>query len=369
MNLTALRRAVQLVLMALVILSALPAQPADARQTLKKAIWGPVRVDGVSQFPIYRDLGAGIYEMGLTWDSIAPTRPARPAEPDDPAYRWPPEVADAIREASRHGMRVSLLVQGAPRWANGGRSRRWAPRRPRDLARFVTAASRRYPQVRHWMIWGEPTKKRNFQPLFAERRDRPLTRRMRRGPHTYARLLDAAYGALKRTSRRNLVIGGNTYTTGAVSPLNWIKNLRLPNGRVPRMDMYGHNPFSAREPDLRRAPLGHGFVDFCTLDTMARWIDRYLGRPGGRRLKLFLSEFSVPTDHIGYEGNFYVTRRTAARWVSSALRITRRWSRIYTFGWIGLYDEAPIPTGDAQNRGLLDYRGRRKPAYEAYKRG
>ena len=31
----------------------------------KKGIWGPVRVDGVSQFPIYRELGAGVYHTSL----------------------------------------------------------------------------------------------------------------------------------------------------------------------------------------------------------------------------------------------------------------------------------------------------------------
>ncbi len=135
------------------------------------------------------------------------------------------------------------------------------------------------------------------------------------------------------------------------------------------MDMYGHNPFSARRPRLKSRAMRNGLADFGTLDTMAKWIDRYLGRRKGRRLKLFLSEYSVATDHAGYESNFYVSRRTAARWISSALRDARRWWRIYTFGWIGLYDEAPRPNGDEQNRGLLDYLGRRKPAYEAYKRG
>jgi hypothetical protein len=219
------------------------------------------------------------------------------------------------------------------------------------------------------MIWGEPTRRANFQPLVHERRDRPLTRRMRRGPRTYARLLDSAYVALKRSNRRNLVIGGNTLVTGDVSPYNWIKNLRLPNGKAPRMDLYGHNPFGARRPNLRRRALGHGFADFSTLDTLARWIDRYLRRPGGRRKRLFLSEYSVATDHIGYESNFYVSRGTAASWLRSALRITRRWWRIHTFGWVGLYDEPPRPSGDEMNRGLLDHLGRRKPAYEAYKRG
>ena len=79
---------------------------------------------------------------------------------------------------------------------------------------------------------------------------------MRRGPHRYARILDASYGALKRVSRKNLVIGGNTFTTGDISVLNWIKNLKLPNGKPPRMDMYGHNPFNNRPPVLHGPAAG-----------------------------------------------------------------------------------------------------------------
>ena len=343
---------------------------ADADSSTKKAIWGPVRVDGVSQFPIYRDLEAGIYQIKMHWNGVARTRPERPTDPGDPAYRWPPSIDDAVAEARRHGISVAILIAGTPGWANGGRDHRWAPRRPADFGRFARAASRRYPSVRLWMIWGEPTRRKNFQPLVHERRDRPLTRQMKRGPHRYARMLDSAYVQLKRQSGSNLVIGGNSFTTGDVSPLNWIRNLRLPNGRPPRMDMYGHNPFSNRRPYLNRPPLGHGFADFSDLDLLARWVDRWLGRPRGkRRMKLFLSELFWPTDHPNHEFNFWVDRRTAASWLTTALRITRRWSRIYTLGWFSLYDDRPRPKGDEVNRGLLDRSGRRKPAYLAYKRG
>jgi hypothetical protein len=67
-------------------------------------------------------------------------------------------------------------------------------------------------------------------------------------PRRYARLLGAAYGALKSVSPRNLVIGGNKFTGGDISPTNWARYLLLPNGRQARMDMWGHNPFSRREP-------------------------------------------------------------------------------------------------------------------------
>jgi hypothetical protein len=338
---------------------------AEARKpSVKKAIWGPVEVNGVSQFPIYSDLGAGIYMRVLEWHSAAPTRPRHATRPDDPAYRWPPELDRAIEEGRRHGIRVALTVMWSPRWANGGRTPEWAPR-PRHYARFIRAAARRYPSVRLWQIWGEPSRHANFKPMRSS---------SARGPRRYARVLDAAYAALKRENTRNLVIGGNTLTTGDVGPLTFIQGMRLPSGRPPRMDMYGHNPFTARRPALRKPHLGDGYADFSDLDTLVHWVDRHLGRrPGGGRLKLFLSEFTIPTDHPNYEFNFYVGRNTAASWLRSALRITRRWPRIYTLGWISLYDEKPNGRngthGDEPHRGLLDWTGAKKPAYFAYRRG
>ena len=49
--------------------------------------------------------------------------------------------------------------------------------------------------------------------------------------------------------------------------------------------------------------------------------------------------------------------------------MTRAWSRIYTFGYLGLYDDALRPDGEQVERGLIERDGTRKPAYEAFKRG
>ena len=343
---------------------------AEAGQTIKKSIWGPSVREGVSQFPIYKDLGAGLYHRGLLWSDIATRRPKKAMDPSDPAYRWPAEMDFILSEAARHGMQVSLTVLGSPAWANGGRPRSFAPRDPRDFARFIRAASRRYPAVRHWMIWGEPSRRDNYAPLLHEIRNKPLDKARQRAPRRYARMLDLAYGALKRQNRRNLVIGGNTFTTGDISPRNWIRFMRLPDGRPPRMDLYGHNPFSARRPQLSKPPLGFGFADFSDLDTLTRWIDRYLHRgTRNRRLRLFLSEFLLPTDHPNHEFNFYVSLEVQADWLSAALRISRAWSRIYTLGWFSLYDDAPQSDGLEVNRGLMRIDGTRKPSYAAYRRG
>jgi hypothetical protein len=356
-----------------VTLAALAAVPAAGAATVtrKKAIWGPVERNGVSQFPIYADLGAGIFQYTLRWDTVAPARPARPADPADPAYRWPAELDTAVREGARYGMRVAVTLMGAPRWANGDRPANWAPVRPSDFATFAAAASRRYPRVHHWLIWGEPTKARNFRPL-APDHGRPLHGRGLRGPRRYAGILDAAYAALKRVSRRNLVIGGNTYTVGTVAPLHFIRALRLPSGRPPRMDLWGHNPFSLRAPDLARRPLGHGVADFDDLDTLVRALDRAMRHAPlrrERRLRVFISEYTLPTGHPNVEFNFHVTEATQARWIARALRIVRGWRRLYTFGYQGLYDDPVRPGHDQVERGLLRRDGTRKPAYAAFRDG
>jgi hypothetical protein len=342
------------------------APAAGAAPSRKKAMWGPTQVNGQSQFPIYRDLGVGIYEMIVRWDEVAPTRPSNPADPNEPAYHWPASADYAIREGQKYGIKVMLMLIGAPRWANGNRSRVWAPKHPADFAAFAGAASRRYPQVRRWMIWGEPTRRTSFRPLAVERhRGRRLTRSQSKGPRLYARILDASYGALKKVSRRNLVIGGNTFTVGDISPHNFIRSMRLPNGKPPRLDLYGHNPFTARRPNLRNPPSGSGFADFSDLDTLARWLDQNLRHKG---VPIFISELTWPT-HRNDAFNYHVTRKTQASWLSAALRITRRWRRIYTLGWFRLYDEPPRADNNQPEFGLLDWKGKRKPSYYAYRRG
>ena len=95
------------ILIAAIVLLALPVG-ANAAVTRKKAIWGPVTVDGRSQFPTYADLGVGIYQHALSWDAVAAQHPANATDPNDPAYNWPAEIDEAIAEGARYGIQVSL---------------------------------------------------------------------------------------------------------------------------------------------------------------------------------------------------------------------------------------------------------------------
>ena len=343
------RAAAVLVALAALHLGAGPAQAAE------KAIWGPVTLpDGRSAMPVYEELGIDTLQLGMSWADIAPQRPARPTDPADPAYRWPAELAAAESEATRRAIKLALLVSTAPPWANGGKAPIQAPDNPQDYADFVTAAARRYPSVRRWMIWGEPNRDDRFQP---NRPDDPV------GPRSYARLLDAAYGALKARSPANRVIGGMTWTGGTVKPADFLRKLRLANGRPPRLDWYGHNPFPYRFPRLSEPPIGPEYRDMSDTDTLSREVARTYGRP----VPLWLSEYTIQSDHGSSSFATFTTRASQARYVTAGFQIADDLAgAVAGLGWFSLLDEPAAP--QSANWGLLTSSSQRKPAFAAFVR-
>jgi hypothetical protein len=330
--------------------------PATASASLK-AIWGPDTLpNGRSAFPTYKKLGVDVLERQLSWRDTAKRRPAHPRDPKDPAYHWPAEMSAAIAQARSHGMRVALEIKNTPGWANGGRSGPWSPKRPGDYAAFTAAAARKYPSVRLWMIWGEPTRQGSFLPMSPG---------SRRGPRKYARMLDAAYGAIKAVKPHDTVIGGMTWTFGVQPPATFLSRMKLPNGKPPRLDWYGHNPFSVRYPDLKKRVYYPGVRDFSDLDTFLGEVRRVYKRIH-RKPRLWLSEFTVQSDHANRGFTFYVSRAAQARWLSAAYRIAANHSWIAGLGWYSLLDE-PDPHAGLTG-GLLDSAGRPKPAFRAYQR-
>lgn len=325
--------------------------PAAASAS-EKAIWGPATLpNGTSAFPTYQRLGVDTLQFTLDWRSIVPERPANPADPDDPAYAWPQEVDSAVAQAGPAGINVALLVTGSPGWANGGRSALHAPNTG-DYATFMAAASRRYPSVRRWMVWGEPNRADRFLP---NEPDSPV------GARAYAKILDAAYGSLKAVSRRNIVIGGMTWTGGDVRPAPFMKYMRLPNGKPPRLDWFGHNPFPIRFPNLREIALAGGFRDISDLDAFSR----QLRRTYGRRARFWLSEFLVLSDRASNQFELFVSRAEQARWLAAAYRIADSLPSVAGLGWLALQDQPDRP--GASNWGLLTDGGARKPAFAAFR--
>jgi hypothetical protein len=375
-----MRRPVLLLgLTAAMMLAAVPAAGAAV-----KSIWGPSSFpvgnancpngpDPCSAFPIYKQLGAQNYQMQVPWDRAAPTRPANPRDPNDPAYKWTSSEDSAVQQAAQYGMSVAILVQGTPAWANGGKGRQWVPDNLQDYADFMYAISRRYPTVHHWMIWGEPEYGINFQPMPP---NSPV------GPRVYASLLDAAYTALKQANPANLVIGGMTLNGGGpVSTPDFVRWLRVGKGkkkRPPRMDLWGHNPFEFRYPNIKKKPIGK-FRGLDDVDTLYREIQRAYGvgtkgkgkkaiaaRKGLKPPKLWLSEWTILSEQSpNLFAGFHVTPAQQAAYITAAYRMVRKLKYVKALGWYRLDDE-PNTGQIGAAWGLLTADGARKPSFAAY---
>jgi hypothetical protein len=326
------------------------------RASALKMIWGPLTMpDGSSAFPVYRRLGVQVLQLQLSWSRTARSQPASPADPSDPAYQWPGALDEAVSQASQYGIRLAVMVRESPKWANGERDPSWAPSNPADYANFLQAASRRYPTVHDWMIWGEVTREGNFNPMPA---GSPV------GPERYAALLDGAYGALKAVSRSNKVIGGMTFTTGIFGAPEFLKRMRLPGGRPPRMDYFAHNPYSTRFPDLAEQPYATGVRDINDIDTLHRELAGVY-RGHGATPKLWLSEFGISSDGPNRAFDFYVSRAVQARWVTAAFGLVDSVPYVAGLGWYDLLDE-PASIPERITEGLMTAEGAPKPAFAAY---
>ena len=338
-----------------------------APQTLKKAAWGLTAHNGQSMFPIYKDLGIGIFQTQVRWDAVAPTRPANPTDPTDPAYKWGDGLQKIITEAEANGMTVMLQLIGAPTWANGGQDFIWPATNPTDYGNFAQAIAKKYPTVRHWMVWGEPNSKRGFGPVVNGplSNNTRLNKKQQRAPKLYAQLLDAAYIGLQG---RELGQSGD-------------RRQHLP-GRRQAGDP--HPPVAALPEAPRRQPAPDGHVGPQPLHVpdpepevraLAARPDRLLRprHPGqgarqglpGQGLRLFLSEWGVPT---GFDQDLEIRVKTSAavKWVKAAMNIVFRSKlarRIYTLGW-------SVPVDTTRNpQGLLDMSLSPKPTYFPFKKG
>jgi hypothetical protein len=346
----------------LTIVFLLTTTAAASARTFDKAFFGPGQ-SFATAFPLYQDLGVQVAQMELRWNEVAASRPADPTNPADPAYHWPTGMDQILTSAQASGIQMLLIVMETPSWANGGQQDpAWAPTDPQDYANFMTAASKRYPTVKRWMIWGEPCRVGNFKPITYQPYGHALTRTQRSEVRRYAVILDDAYAALKSADPANVVIGGNTWSVCDIRPLDWVKFMRLPNGRPPRMDLYGHNPIGLIK---RQKPLPASWhvVELEDLPRLQSYIDRYLGPGSPHRIGIWLSEYFLPTTG-NPKTNFVVKPSQQAPILKAALRIARRTPTVTGFGYDYLFDAARNG-----NAGLITADGVKKPSYYAFRNG
>lgn len=346
--------------------TARPAAPVPDRTKLswpKKCIVEPSPFRGKWIFSELRTLRTRVWMSELSWAGVARRKPKRPRSPRDPAYAWPAHLSLALNQARRAGIEPVLYVNGFPAWSNGGRDSSWVPTNPIDYGNFMAAAVRRYPQVRRWIVFAEPTHYVNFQPQGGGGR---------RAPRLYARLLDAAYRAMHAVRPNVIVIGGNMHPSGknddeTTAPDTFLRYMVLPNGRRPQLDMFGINPYTER-PLGMALPYRRHRVDFNDLDWLVQQLDRYWPR---RRLRLVIEEFGWNTEHEASGWLYFVPRDKQATELAKAFRIAATFGRIDTMCWFQLYDAPPYRDGDRWlnwTSGLRTWDGAKKPSWDAFAR-
>lgn len=114
-----------------------------------------------------------------------------------------------------------------------------------------------------------------------------------------------------------------------VSAADFVRWMRLPGGRPPPLDYYGHDPFSRRFPNLRERPYFPGGRDINDIDTL----EAQLRRTYHRQVPLWLSEFTVSSDHPNRAFDFAVSRKQQARWLTAAFRLANSASYVAGMGW------------------------------------
>lgn len=150
-----------------------------------------------------------------------------------------------------------------------------------------------------------------------------------------------------------------------VFPPDFIRWLKLRNGRPLRMDMWGHNPFEARFPRLRDDPLGR-YRGFNDIDTLHKEIKQAY-RAGHRKVpRLWLSEWTIVSDRpLSLFSGFFVSKREQAVRIKAAYRIASRTPYVAGLGWFTLMDQA-AEDGNA-GWGLLKANGAKKHSFNAFK--
>ncbi len=386
----------------------------------------------------FRKLGSSTVRVIVSWSYIAPgaTKRHRPSfnATDPAAYpaanwgRWD----DIVRQAQRDGIQIDFTVSGgAPRWAEGSGiphhivgnlNRAWKPS-ARQFGEFMQAMGRRYsgsypdpanpsqslPAVHFWSIWNEPNFGEDLGPEATDGSSIDVAPRLYRG------LVDAAWGALRRTGHTHdtVVIGGLTARGqrsgpsrsnpaghpgdfAQMKPLEFIRHLYCVGnsfgplrGSVARKEgcptsasathrfrsrhpgLFGasgfaEHPYPQNLPPTRDSSNDRDFVSFSTLGRELRTLDRIQHSYGShKRYPLYIDEYGYITNPPNR--GHYVSPKTAAHYLNWAEYLSWRNPRIASTMQFLLYDPAYIPGKSGFTSGLLFVNGREKATYDAYR--
>jgi Glycosyl hydrolase catalytic core len=323
-------------------------------------------------------LNAEVLRVNLYWggpQGVARRKPANGADPDDPAYDWH-RYDRVVLNAARQRVRIAFSIFATPAWANRGRGRNRPPNNLVHLEKFAYAAAARYsgtwqrreddvrlPPVRLWIAWNEPNLNLGLVPQFRKVRGKWVIQSAR----DYAGICNAIYDGVHVTGfTGQRVACGVTAPRGnnapaqrrpSVSPLAFLRAMKRYGVRT--FDAYAHQPYyGAPRETPSTPPRARTAVTLGNIDVLVKEVTRLFGQK-----RIWLTEYGYQTRPPDL--TFGVSWAQQARYLAQAYAIAREHPRIDMLLWFLVRDEDRI---DGWQSGLVSANGKRKPAFEAFRR-
>ena len=314
------------------------------------------------------DTNATVLRTLVTWANIAPRRPRNAANPFDPAYRFN-DLDEFVRNAQARDLEVLITIWGTPRWANGGKTPNFLPRRMSDLTAFSRAVASRYsgrfagyPFVRFYSIWNESNLQLFLAPQF-DARGRSV------GPRNYARLAAAAYAGIKAGNSRAKVAVGSTSSAGRDKPLagrsathspgRFAQLVAAANPRL-KFDAWAQHPYPVPTNQKPTQRVKWPNVTLSAFPRFARSLDTWFRR---KNVRIWITEYGHEVRQDGEPRG--VSRALQARYTAQALALAKRDPRTDMFIWFIFRDHV---TSTWQS-GLRTRSGAAKPSLARFRAG
>jgi hypothetical protein len=312
-----------------------------------------------------RSANATIVRTLVTWANVAPTRPANAANPFDPAYRFE-DIDELVRNTQARDMEVLLTIWGTPKWANGGKTPNYMPKRVSDLTAFSKALALRYsgrydgyPFVRFYSIWNESNLQLFLAPQF-DAKGKSIA------PRNYAKLAAASYAGIKAGNASAKIAIGSTSSAGRDKPLagksathspgRFAQLVAAANPRL-KFDAWAQHPYPvpARMKPLQKVKWPN--VTLSAFPRFERSLDTWFKRKG---VRIWITEYGHEVKQDGEPNG--ITRAQQAAYAAQALAVAKKDPRTDMFIWFVFRDH---PTSLWQS-GLRTTSGAAKPSLSRF---
>ncbi len=288
-----------------------------------------------------KSIGINSIRLDANWNWVQHAGPT--------SYHWA-QMDREMRSVKKAKMTAVLVIDGCPPWAALRGTHGNPKAQPASAWQFAgwarNIAKRYVPMGAHiFEIWNEPNDSKYWQP--------------RANPAFYAKMLVDAYRAIKRVDKSaTVLIGGlapGTTHGGSYSAIAFLQAIYA-HGAKGHFDALSTHPYTF--------PVLPGTYEYWSawsqMDQTIPSLRSVMRRHGDGKKQIWITEFGAPSNGprgVGNEGQ--------AAELAQAIRIAKRtrWiAAIFIYAWQDLGNKTWT---NADWYGLLDFRGRPKPAYAA----